>query len=128
MFDQQIFYDGSRITLYGKKVNYYASSEAPDTIEAALDFAQESYGGVAPAADLIYKNSYDILIKDVHSGGYIGLRSVSGVECHHLAFRAEETDWQIWIENSQTPLQGQHKALVRRVGITAMKINRPREL
>ena len=59
---------------------------------------------MAPAADLIYRNSYDILTKDVQSGGYIGLSTVSGVECHHLAFRAEETDWQIWIENSKTPL------------------------
>jgi hypothetical protein len=32
------------------------------------------------------------------------LSTISGVQCHHLAFRAEETDWQIWIENSKTPL------------------------
>jgi hypothetical protein len=59
---------------------------------------------VAPAADLIYRNSYDILTKDIYSGGYVGLSNVSGVKCHHLVFQAEETDWQIWIENGKTPL------------------------
>jgi hypothetical protein len=104
IFDQQLFYDGKSITLYGKKANYYATAKAPEDIESTIDYAEEFFGLVAPAADLIYRNSYDILIKDVWSTGYVGLSTVSGVECHHLAFRAEETDWQIWIENSKTPL------------------------
>ena len=104
VLSQQLFYDGKHITLYGKKVNYYATAKAPATIESAMDFAEQSLGLVAPAADLIYRNSYDILTRDIYSGGYVGLSNVSGVKCHHLAFRAEETDWQIWIENGKTPL------------------------
>jgi hypothetical protein len=101
--DQQLFYDGKQITLFGKRVNYYATMEVSATIESALDYAEQSFGLVAPAADLIYQNSYDILTEDVQSGGYIGLSTVLGVECHHLAFRGKETDWQIWVENSETP-------------------------
>jgi hypothetical protein len=101
--DQQLFYDGKQITLYGKKVNYYATMEASATIESALDYAEQSFGLVAPAADLIYRNSYDILTEDLQSGGYAGLSTILGVECHHLAFRGKETDWQIWVENSETP-------------------------
>ena len=104
IFEQQLFYDGKRVTLYGKKVNYYATVKIPGTIESAMDYAEQSFGLVAPAADLVYRNSYDILIEDVQSGGYAGLSSVFGVECHHLAFRGKDTDWQIWIENSETPL------------------------
>jgi hypothetical protein len=104
VFDQELFYDGKSITLFGKKVNSYATMEAPSNIEAAMDHAMDSFGLVAPLADLMYRNSYDILTEDVQSGGYVGLSTVLGVECHHLAFRAEETDWQIWIENSKTPL------------------------
>ena len=104
IFNQQLFYDGKSVTLYGKKVNYYATAKAPENIESTLDYAEQSFGLVAPAADLIYRNSYDILIEDVQSGGYAGLSTVFGVECHHLAFRGKETDWQIWIENSETPL------------------------
>ena len=42
-------------------------------------------------------------MEDVQFGLYIDLSKIRGVECHHLAFRAEETDWEIWIENSKTP-------------------------
>lgn len=103
-FDQQLFYDGQSVTLYGKKVNYFATAKAPDTIESALDYAEKSFALVFPAADLIYKNSYGTLIEEVQTGSYIGLSNVFGVECHHLAFQGNETDWQIWIENSATPV------------------------
>ena len=102
--DQELYYDGKSITLYTKDVNVYASLDAPPTIDAAMDYAIESYGLVAPMVDLIYKDAYEILIGDVQSGSYMGLSKVFGVECHHLAFRGAETDWQIWIENSKTPL------------------------
>ncbi len=101
---QELYYDGKSITLYGKDVNVYASLDAPPTIDAAMDYAIESYGLVAPMVDLIYGDSYEILIESVQSGSYVGLSKVFGVECHHLAFQGAETDWQIWIENSKTPL------------------------
>ena len=102
--DQELYYDGKYITLYSKDVNVYASLDAPPTIDAAMDYAIESYGLVAPMVDLIYTDAYEILIGDVQSGSYVGLSKVFGVECRHLAFQGAETDWQIWIENSKTPL------------------------
>jgi hypothetical protein len=101
---QQFFYDGKSITLYGRDVNYYATIAAPANIEAALDHAVDSFDLVAPLADLIYRNSYDILTENVESGFYVGPSNVLGIECHHLAFRQEDIDWQIWIEKSETPL------------------------
>ena len=101
---QELYYDGKSITLYGKDANIYASLDAPPTIDAAMDYAIESYGLVAPMVDLIYEDSYEILTGDVQPGSYVGLSKVFGVECHHLAFQGAETDWQIWIENSKTPL------------------------
>ncbi len=102
-FEQEFFFDGKSVTLFTKNLNYYATIQVPPNIEEALDRAQESVGLVAPFSDVISRNSYDILMGDVQAGLYIGLSKVRGVECHHLAFRAEETDWQIWIENSKTP-------------------------
>ena len=102
--DQEFYFDGHTITLYSKGINYYATIEALPQIEAAFDNAEEAFGLVAPVADLIYRDAYDFLISDVSSALYMGLSRVNGIECHHLAFRGEDTDWQIWIENSQTPL------------------------
>ena len=102
--DQEFYYDGNSITLYGKDENIYATLEAPPTIDEAMDYAIESYGLIAPMVDLLYENSYEILLEAAQSASYVGLSKVFGIESHHLAFRGEEADWQIWIENSKTPL------------------------
>jgi hypothetical protein len=101
---QQFFYDGKTITLFGRMVNYYATMDAPSTIEAAFDSARERFGLVAPGGDLVYGDSYDVLTESVNAGQYIGLHNVRSVECHHLLFTQDNIDWQIWIENSKTPL------------------------
>ena len=85
--DQELYYDGKSMTLFGKKLNYYATMKVPATIEAAMDHAIRYYGLVAPGADLLHENSYDILTENVEYGFYLGLSTVNGVKCHHLAFR-----------------------------------------
>lgn len=102
--DQELFYDGKTLTLFGKELNVYATLDAQATIEETLNMAMEKVGLIAPAADLVYQNAYETLMEDVDSGFYVGLSTVDGVECHHLAFRGGEVDWQIWIENDDTPL------------------------
>jgi hypothetical protein len=43
-------------------------------------------------------------MEDVVSGTYVGPATVRGVSCHHLAFRGNETDWQLWIEDGPRPV------------------------
>ena len=40
----------------------------------------------------------------MESDFYVGKSEVRGVKTDHLAFRADEVDWQVWIEDSRTPL------------------------
>jgi hypothetical protein len=101
---QEFYYDGRSITLFGKKVNFYATLEAPGTFEEAMDYAIEAYGLFAPMHELLYKKCHEILTQDVTSGVYMGLSKIFDIECHHLAFRGTDVDWQIWIENSPTPV------------------------
>ena len=44
-------------------------------------------------------------VKDLGSG------VINGVECDYLAFRTEDVDWQIWVEDGE-------RALPRKVVIT----------
>ena len=104
VFDQEFYYDGKTLTLYSPGKNYYATVQAPPTLDETLDFATEALDLYAPGGDLIYSNAYDILTEDVISGSYIGVSVVGGVKCHHLAFRGNEVDWQIWIEDGDKPL------------------------
>ena len=102
--DRQLFYDGKTLTLMDRGKNVYSTIDAPPEIDAALNHAIEAYHLRVPLADLLYANAYDNLTEKALAGFYLGLSKVHGVPCHHLAFRQKDLDWQIWIENSPTPL------------------------
>ena len=104
--DQELYFDGKMLTLYGKRVNYYASMIVSQTVDinTALKLAKEEVGVIAPASDLFYQDAYQELMADVESGFHAGTSTVGGVEVHHLAFRGSEVDWQIWIEKGDKPL------------------------
>jgi hypothetical protein len=115
LVDQVFYYDGKSLTMYNPYGKYYATTSAPGTLEEMLDFAREKLDVVAPAGDLLYRNAYDILMQDVTAGFVVGEGVVSGVHCNHLAFRAPNVDWQIWIEEGPRPL-------VRKLVITTRDI------
>jgi len=102
--DVEFYYDGRSFALFGKNRHYYATADAPPTLDEAIDAAREKLGVEAPGADLLYSNPYQVLMEDVVSGTYLGMSPVNGVPCHHLAFRGNETDWQIWIEDGPKPV------------------------
>ena len=101
---QVFYYDGKSLTLHNPDDGYYATVDAPGTLEEMLDFARESLDIVAPAGDLLYENAFGILMQDVTGGFVVGKSLVEGVRCDHLAFRAPHVDWQIWIREGDEPL------------------------
>jgi hypothetical protein len=104
LVDQVFLYNGKSLTLFNPKEGFYATVAAPATLEEMLDFARQSLDIVAPAGDLLYKNAFEILMQDVKSGFVVGKSAIDGVPCDHLAFRAAEVDWQIWIQEGKQPL------------------------
>lgn len=109
--DLRFWYDGKRVTVYNKRTNSVGGTDAPPTIDAALDMLATRYGLALPLADLLFADPYKTLVGQVRSGQYVGLGYVLETRCHHLAFRQESVDWQIWIEEGDKPL-------VRKVVIT----------
>jgi hypothetical protein len=104
ILDQEFFYDGKSLTLYNPKENLYATTAAPSTIDAMLDFAREKLDVIAPGAELMYTNAAERMLKESSSGFVVGPSVVGGVKTTHLAFRGAEVDWQIWIEDGSKPL------------------------
>jgi hypothetical protein len=102
--DAEFRYDGSTFSIYGKRLNLYASAAAPPTLDAAIDAARDRFGLYAPGGDLLFSDPYGVLMQDTTQGRYVGLDPIDGVPCHHLAFRGREVDWQIWIEDGPEPL------------------------
>jgi hypothetical protein len=102
--NQEFFYDGKTLTLYNPSEKLYATTAAPATLDEMLDFAREKLDIIAPAAELLYKNAADKMLKESTSGFVVGPSVVGGVKTTHLAFRGAEVDWQIWIEDGDKPL------------------------
>lgn len=104
LVNQVIYYDGKSFTLHNPDEKVYATVAAPSTLEEMLDFARTKLDIVAPAADLIYKNAYEILTEGATTGFVVGKGVIEGVRCDHLAFRAPHVDLQIWIQEGGQPL------------------------
>ena len=99
----EMVFDGTTLSFLGKGQNAYIQTEAPGTIDELIDALRDKFHRQLPGADLLMQNVYDALMTDVTSVKDLGSGVVNGVECDHLAFRAQDTDWQIWIAQGDKP-------------------------
>ena len=99
----EMVFDGKTLTLLGKNTNLYAQIEAPGTIDQLVDVLRDKYHRPVPGADLLMSDPYKELMPLVTEVKDLGSGVIHGVECDHLAFRAKEVDWQIWIAQGARP-------------------------
>lgn len=97
------FFDGKTLTILGKNLNGYAQADFSGSIEQLIDELRTEYNRPLPAADLLMSDPYDELMRGVRDIKDLGSGSIQGMECDHLAFRAEQVYWQIWITQGQRP-------------------------
>jgi hypothetical protein len=104
LIDQIFFYDGKTLTLYNPSDKVYATKRAPGTIEGLLDFAREDLGLTIPVADLVYRNTFALLVQDVTLAKVVGKAVINGIKCDHLLFSRPGVDFQVWVADSGHPL------------------------
>jgi hypothetical protein len=104
LIDQVFYYDGKTLTLYNPSDKVYATEPAPGTIEELLDFARETHGFFVPAADLIYRNAFPLLMQEVTDAVVVGKAIIGGVKCDHLLFSRPGVDFQVWVADGGRPL------------------------
>jgi hypothetical protein len=102
--DFEIIASGKTINFHAKKLDVYAALEGSGDIDGAIGAIRALTGLDAPGADLFYVSSYTGLVDDVTSSRHVGMSFVGGVQCHYLAFRTPQLDWQIWIQAGDEPL------------------------
>ena len=101
LMNQVFYYDGKTLTLYSPEANVYAVEPAPGTVEGAINLARETVGILLPAADLVYREAFPHLMKDVTLAVLVGKAIVGGVRCDHLLFSRPGVDFQIWVEEGK---------------------------
>jgi hypothetical protein len=114
--DVEIVFDGKMLTVSNKDSKDYAQTDATGTAEELIDVLREKHGVVAPGADLLLTNVFNVMMADVVEATVIGKGVIDGVECDHLAFRNVETDWQIWIEAGTRPIPRKYVITSKGIG------------
>jgi hypothetical protein len=99
-----VWYAGTSLTVLDRTDNVYATEKVPAGIAKMLDYLADNYDVIMPMADLLVGKTHESLLADVESGEYLGLHEVGDTSCHHLLFRQENIDWQIWIDAGKLPL------------------------
>jgi hypothetical protein len=99
----QYVYDGKTVTVYDARSGNYAKVQAPPTIRATLDLAEQKYGATVPLDDLFKWSEGDDRAKALTSAHYIGKAQIAGQSASHYAFRQPGIDWQIWIADGNKP-------------------------
>lgn len=99
-----LWYDGRTIALLDEQHNAYATVAAPPTVETALDHLANEYQIILPLGDLLYPSVYEVFTENAVKGSYLGLHHVGSLLAHHLAFRSEFVDWQLWVDAGDTPV------------------------
>lgn len=110
MKNRSYVYDGSKLTVFAKDLDVYASSAAPDTLGELVGVLLDA-GVEMPLIDILYHGAAGNLTDDVRVGLVVGDSEVDGVATDHLAFRQPDVDWQLWVSKG-TP------ALPRKLVIT----------
>jgi hypothetical protein len=118
LLDQRFFYDGRTLTLYNPSKKVYGTKPAPETIEKMIDFARETVGILLPAADLLYRHAFPLLMQDVTLAVVVGKPVIKGVKYDHLLFSRPGADFQVWVADGERPLPARY--IVTETGTPAL--------
>lgn len=101
LMESSIYYDGSVLVAHDKKTDFYAASEFSGSLDQLTDYAANRLGLILPAAEFLKADPSRAMQHNLHSIFYVGLHSVNGTPCHHIAGQTKDgVEWQLWLEEA----------------------------
>jgi hypothetical protein len=101
---REIYYDGKSLTMHSPRQNVHASMAAPPTIMQTIEMARSKYGIDLPLADLFTWGTDPAQAQRLTSGFLVRPETIGGRMCDHYAFRQPGVDWQVWIQQGESPV------------------------
>jgi hypothetical protein len=96
---RRFIYDGKNFTVYSPKLGYYATVPAPPTNKEVLDTIYNKFGISLPLEDLFrWGDGNEDRVKALKSAYKVGTATIDGTETDHYAFREDDVDWEVWIQ------------------------------
>jgi hypothetical protein len=102
--DVELFFDGKTFVAANNKDKLFTQVDASGSLDQLIEKIRRELGVDLPGADLFLSNPYQVLSVDAIDAKHIGRGLINGVECEHLAFRNEDTDWQLWVQVGANPI------------------------
>lgn len=109
-----VLFDGQELTVYSPKDKVFAKAAKPGDLDQAIVFLLKDLQLRLPLAMMFVSKLPMVLERRVLSADTVEQDTIMDVPCTHLAVRAQEVDFQIWIPTQGDPLP-------RRVVITYKK-------
>jgi hypothetical protein len=104
LLDRCFWYDGKTAAVLFPASNLYVKADAPSTLDGTMDWLIGRTGLAFPLMDYFYSDPLPGLLEGVRLSHYLGESSVMGCQTIHLAFKQPTINWQVWVEDSQTPV------------------------
>ncbi len=95
--------DGRAITTFDLNENVYASVPKQGTVDEALDYAVDELGLRIPLKELFASDLPETVTR-ASSVRLVANERVGSVPCEHLAVRADEVDYEVWVATGERPL------------------------
>jgi len=93
------YYNGTTLSYYSMDKNQYAQIETPSTIVSMIDTVNKTYGIDFPAADFLYPGFVDDILSQAKNLVYLGITTIDGKECFHIAGTTDDKTFQFWISD-----------------------------
>jgi hypothetical protein len=101
---KEVWYDGEHFTILDHLRNVYAQVPVVPPIRNVLNTLENDYDVFLPLAGLLRPDPSKEFGQGAYVQRYLGIHDVDGWACHHLLFRGDQVDWQLWIEAGDQPL------------------------
>ncbi len=97
--------DGKHLVTYDVKSNKYTEGEAPADLlsmgQTLLPLGQPNTSMLFQ--NVLHENPYEQLMEGVTECSYAGKEKVDGVEAHHMKFKQDGFDWEMWVAAEGKP-------------------------
>ena len=102
---RRFIYDGKTFTVYSPKLGFYSTVPAPATNREVLKTIYEKFGIALPLENLFRWNDDANLerIQALKAAYNVGVATIDGVVTDHYAFREDDVDWEVWIQQGDQP-------------------------
>ena len=96
---RDLYYNGKTLSYYSLDRNQYGQIEAPTSLVEMIDSVSKRYGIEFPAADFLYPTFVDDILADSKELVYLGLTTIDGKECYHIAGMGTDKSFQFWVSD-----------------------------